>query len=95
MLPTLYEIGYLVNYPEGDYSLQRTPLPFGGGVEDSYHVVKGDDTLLSIAQQYYNNQLLWYIIADANPLLVEDPFELDTNITLLIPNKEILELLNG
>lgn len=95
MVPKLYELGYLVQYKEGDISLHRTSIPFIATVEDKYHVVKDGDTLLSIAQEYYDDCQLWYILADANPIVVTDIFELTVNTTLLIPSKETLELLNG
>ena len=95
MIPTLYEIGYLVNYNQGDTSLQRTFLPLFGGVEDKYHTVKDGDTLENIAQDYYGDQLLWYLIADANPDVITDIFQLTINTTLLIPDLDIVDLLYG
>ena len=95
MTPSLYELAYFVHYPEGDSSIQRTPIPFSGSVEDSYHVVKEDDTLLSLAEHYYSDQFLWYIIADANPDIVFDVLTLEVNTTLLIPSRETLEIIYG
>jgi nucleoid-associated protein YgaU len=95
MLPSLYEIGYIVRYTEGDFSLQRTPLPFVGGVGDIYHTIKHGETLLQIAQKYYNDQFLWYIIADANPLAIPDVFDIIPNTTIFIPSKDLIQLMYG
>lgn len=93
MIPSLYEVGYVVSYTEGDVSLQRTPIPFYGTVGNKYHVVSDGDSLQSLAQKYYGDQFQWYIIADANPTLVDDPFSLEVNTTLLIPEKDIITLI--
>lgn len=93
MIPSLYEIGYIVNYSEGDMSLHRTPISFNDSIYNTYHITSEGDTLLSIAQKYYKDQFLWYIIADANPLLVFDLFNLPTNLSILIPSRETLSLL--
>ena len=95
MIPSLYEIGYVVNFPEGDIGLYRTPVQFTGSISNTYHVISEGDTLLSIAQKYYGDQFLWYIIADANPSISFDMFELPVNTTILIPLKESLSLIYG
>jgi nucleoid-associated protein YgaU len=95
MIPSLYEKGYIVSYQEGDVSLQRTPINFLGSVDEKYHVVSEGDTLLSIAQSRYDDQFLWYIIADANPIQVPDIFDLVVGTILLIPNKQTLSLIYG
>lgn len=95
MIPSLYEIGYVVNYKEGDSSLHRSVLPFTNSTENLYHVVTEGETLLSISQKYYNDQFLWYIIADANPLLTLDVFDIPVNTTLMVPPHNILKLVYG
>lgn len=95
MVPTLYEIGYIISYYEGDFSIERTSIPFTSTVDSKYHVVKEGDTLIDIAQKHYKNQLLWYIIADANPITITDVFDLTVNTTLLIPSLEVIQLVYG
>lgn len=95
MIPALYDKGYIVSYKEGDIALYRTPLPVFPNGDDKYHVVAEGDTLLSIAQKYYDNQFLWYIIADMNPVIIEDIFQLTVNTTLLIPNLNTIQLIYG
>lgn len=95
MIPTLYEKGYIVSYKEGDVSLQRTIIPLSGDMGDKYHTIKDGETLLDIAQQYYNDQLLWYILADVNSDLIIDIFNLEPNLNILIPSIDLIEIVYG
>jgi len=86
----LYDRGYLIEFEEGDISLQRTFLYYPKSVYDKYHVVTEGDTLLTIAQKYYNNQASWFVIADVNSELIDDIFELVVGTSLVIPDLNIL-----
>lgn len=79
-----YSNGLIISYPEGDFSLERIPPQFVDNQDDKLHIVKDEDTLNSIAQQYYKEGKYWYIIADKNNLL--DIFTLYTGQQLIIPN---------
>ena len=94
MVPSLYEKGYIVSYKQGDMGLYRTPIPIYPGNGDNYHIVSEQDTLLSLAEKYYHDQFLWYIIADVNPD-IEDIFSLTINTTLFIPDIHSLSLIYG
>jgi len=91
----LYDRGYLVKYTEGDVSLYRTPLNYVSSSMDKYHVIRDNDTLLSISQEYYDVQYLWYIIADVNANIIDDIFNLPVNETIVIPDLELLEAFYG
>ena len=95
MAPALYDIGYIVTYQEGDNSLQRTPIPPEILASENIYITSEGDTLLSISQKKYGDQFLWYLIADANPSIAEDIFDLPSNLSLIIPNKEILSIIYG
>ena len=95
MIPSLYEKGYIISYKEGDISLQRTIIPLSGDMGDRYHVVVDGETLLDIAQRYYDDQLLWYILADVNSELILDIFDLEPNLSILIPDLSLLEVIYG
>jgi len=88
ILEGLYDRGYLIYYKEGDISLQRTPLTYYRSIDDKYHVVREEETLLSIAQIYYNSQYPWYFIADIN--IIEDIFDLEIGSVLLIPDLNLI-----
>lgn len=50
------------------------------------HIVKYGETLFSIADKYYNDFKLWFLIADKNPS-ISNPFELEANQEIIIPDR--------
>ena len=82
----LYDNGYTIYYKEGDRSLQRDFLSFTGSVYNLYHTIVEGETLYSIALKYYKSSYSWFIIADANPELITDIFDLPVGEIILIPN---------
>lgn len=91
----IYDRGYIIEFKEGDKAFYRTPLYYRGSVGDRYHVVAAGESLLNIAQKYYNSQNPWYLIADANSSIIEDIFSLTVGITLLIPDLNSIQLSYG
>jgi len=90
----LYDRGYFVTFSNGDEALYRTPMNYIFGIGDTFHVIQEDDDLLKIAQKYFGNQYLWYLIADANNN-IEDIFDLTINETLIIPNISVIFSMYG
>lgn len=84
MKTDLYTDGYIINYQEGDRSLQRRPIIHREDLEDKSYIVKQDDTLTSISYKFYGEPLYWYIIADVNN--IDNPFILTIGKSLIIPN---------
>ena len=86
----LYAVrSYIVDYDEGDSSLERNQLAFGKSSEDQFHTVVEGDLLSDLAFLYYGDPILWYIIADANNIF--NPFDdLVSGINLRIPPAEQL-----
>ena len=91
----LYDRGYAIEFKEGDKAFYRTPIFYRGSVNDQYHVVGENETLLTIAQKYYNSQAPWYVLADANASLIEDIFEIPVGLSLLIPDLDIIDAIHG
>lgn len=52
--------------------------------ENKIHIVRNGENLMDIANRYYNDITLWYIIADKNTD-VSDPFDLYDGQELFIP----------
>lgn len=80
-----YSNAYIINYNDGDTSLERreftSQLTNGNSV---VHTVKEGETIQSIAFQYYGSSSLWYKIADVNSIY--NPFtELKEGLQLYIP----------
>ena len=89
----LYDRGYLVTFNEGDEALYRTPSAYIQGIGDTFHLIKAGEDLLKIAQKYFEDQYLWYLIADAND--IEDIFDLTVNDTIVIPNISAITSMYG
>ena len=83
-----YDRGTLLNYLEGDQSIERKPVLYKPSTGDKFHIIKDTDQLDGIAFKYYNNSKLWWLIADVN--LIFNPFELITGNKLIIPNLNVL-----
>ena len=65
----LYNSGYALKYPNGDYSLERAiPSPILSD-RDQIHTVMDGETLQSIAYSYYGDSGYWYQIAEANMII--------------------------
>lgn len=80
----LYTDGRMINYIEGDQSLQRDRIIHREDLEDEIHTIKQGETLTSIAYRYYKKSKLWYLIADVND--IENPLCLKIGADLIIPN---------
>lgn len=81
-----YSDSYIINYPEGDQSLERVRILHREDIEDRVHTIIDEDTLTSISTRFYGSPNHWYIIADVNN--IENPLELIVGQTLIIPNIE-------
>ena len=52
------------------------------------HIVQGEETLDSLADRYYNDDTLWWLLADVNNIFFA--FDLEPGQTLTIPDPSIL-----
>ena len=80
----LYTDGYIINYKEGDTSLQRDKIIHREDLEDKSYIVEQDDTLTSISYNFYGEPLYWFLIADIND--IDNPFILEVGKSIIIPN---------
>lgn len=85
----IYQVGFIIDYIEGDRSIERIPIEHETTTDDFLHVVKQDETLTSIAHLYYGFSRSWYVIADTNNII--NPFELEIGQSLVIPNKKLIQ----
>lgn len=82
----LYSNGFIINYPEGDRSLERVIIPIESDLYDKSYVTKEGDTLLTIAHFFYGTSRPWWLIADNNENVIENVFDLVPGTELIIPN---------
>lgn len=61
-----YTDAYLIDYQDGDVSLERRPYKQTPSSELITHTVLEGETIQSIAFQYYGDSGYWGIIADIN-----------------------------
>ena len=85
-----YTDSYRIIYEEGDESLERRPINHREDIDDIIYQIREGDKLTSIAFKFYNNPLLWYIIADVNNII--NPFELEIGSNIIIPNQQIYDI---
>jgi len=50
-----------------------------------FHILRKDETLSSVSQQYYGTRNKWQKILDANKNIIKDPNKLQPGIKLIIP----------
>jgi nucleoid-associated protein YgaU len=67
----------------------REPFLFEERPDNTLHRVISGDTLENLAEQFYNNALLFWVIADFQPEPLLDPSEdLETGSILVLPSVE-------
>ena len=72
ILASPYDQAKIVDYADGDYTVEPTGF-VGSYVTNSTYTVKEGETLQMIANTIYGDSGLWYIIADANDIM--NPFD--------------------
>lgn len=85
-----YSSGILIEYLNGDLSLERDVKIYEEEEGDRYHIVVQEDTLSKLAYRYYRDSKLWHMINDANEIF--NPFELTLGDTLRVP---VIESIDG
>lgn len=76
--------GYVINYKQGDQSLERFTLSYQKSDNDEMHSVTDYDTLWNISFDKYGTSKYWWVLADVNNIF--NPFELTVGSNLLIPD---------
>lgn len=79
-----YVTGFILDFGDDMPILERRQINYPGSVDDEFHIVKVDETLMDIAGLKYQNSKLWWLIADAND--ITDPFTLEIGKALTIPD---------
>lgn len=82
----LYTNSFVINYKEGGRSLHRDKLIHIEDINDRPYTIKEGDTLTALAYRFYGNSLLWYIIADINDDVIDNPLKLTPGTDIIIPN---------
>lgn len=78
-----YKDAYIIDYKDGDVSLERIPYTVLNS-NLTVHTVLPGETIQSIAYKYYGDSGLWYRIADINSIY--NPFvEIQEGVQLYIP----------
>lgn len=76
--------GFVFQYLEGDFSLERAKLKYIPSENDKLHQVTEWDNLSDLSFDNYGSSKWWWVIADINNVF--DPFNLSSHINLIIPD---------
>ena len=76
--------GFVFQYTEGDFSLEREKLKYIQSENDELHQVTKWDTLSDISYDKYGSSKWWWVIADINNVF--DPFDLSPHTNLILPD---------
>lgn len=80
-----YSNAYGLQFDNGDVTLERVPFRYSASDDDVTHTVKEGETIQGIANDYYKDSGLWYVIADANSIF--NPLtDVTPNLKLIIPH---------
>lgn len=82
MAASPYENSYIVEYPNGEQTLERFSYEHDKSSKDIIHTVLDGETIQSISFKYYGDSGFWYVIADMNGIY--------NPITEVIPGIQIL-----
>lgn len=74
---------FVLNYPDGEYSLERFDKTSELRASDVTHIVLEGETMQSIAHKYYKDSGRWGDILTFNNFI--DPFEVEPGTVLVIP----------
>jgi nucleoid-associated protein YgaU len=80
----LYYNALVVRYPEGDLALERNINILGDDIGDKLYTVIEGNSLTQLANFFYGDSGLWYVIADKNN--IDNIFSLEVGVNLIIPN---------
>jgi hypothetical protein len=83
---TLYSDGILNKFTDGSSQLTRARVRILPKLNDAWHRLNEGESIFELANRYYGNQAIWWLIADAN--LIVKPFDILELVGryLLIPN---------
>lgn len=86
----LYTGGYIIDYLEGDKSLQKKSINHREDLDDKSYIIKDGDTITGIAYKFYGEPMYWFFICDVND--IENPFILEVGKSIVIPNLNKYEI---
>jgi len=85
-----YDKAYIIQYDEGDASLEKDIPTIITSDMDTIHTLKDGETLHNLAFAVYGDSGKWYILAEANH--ISNPFtELKAGMKIRIPAYGIIE----
>ena len=79
-----YTDAYIVEYPNGDQTLERNTSKYPASIKVVTHTVLAGETLSNIAFKYYGDSSYWMYIADYNSIY-NPLFDLKPGDVLNIP----------
>lgn len=87
-----YSLSDIIILPDESLVLERRKVVYVKSEKDRYFTTIQGDTIWNIANQAYGDSKLWWIIADVNN--IDNPFELEAGLSLLIPDLVTIQLNN-
>lgn len=81
-----YALGTIEEFTTGNPLLSRNKLVIPKNNLETFYTIKDGDNLTTISFEVYQDSKYWWILADANDLVIENPFILTTGETLRVPN---------
>lgn len=63
-----YTDAFIIEYPNGDKTLERNPSNYPSSINIRTHTVLPGETIANIAFKYYGDSSYWMYIADFNGL---------------------------
>lgn len=78
--------GSIFIFPEGDVALDREPIVSDKSINDRYYTTVDGDEIGTIAFDAYGDSKYWWVIYDANDEIIIDPLNLETGITIRVPD---------
>lgn len=79
-----YVNGFVYQFTNGDTRLLKDPLIYQPSSGDKYHTITEDETLSSLAYEYYGDSKYYHIIAEVNNITF--PLDLTIGTVIIIPD---------
>lgn len=87
-----YATGSVAVFKDGSVALDPGDFNYIKSQGDRYYTVIDEENLNSISYQAYGNAKLWWVLAKANNLF--SPFDLESGLTLLVPDIKTMQIAN-
>lgn len=81
----IYNDSIIIQFKDNTRILTKEFIRFGKAKEVYVHTIGEGETLFSMANHYYGDTRMWYLIPEYNSEIIDDIFDLTVGMEIQIP----------